>query len=363
MGLPAAKDARRLHCPQPANTLHLKQMKQFLSFLGMILLSAETARAASLFAYAIDINAFNNNQPSYVTSHPYMSWSPSAIQASFTGWIPAGQFLVIQTNQLYDPKNTRGINWGIQVFTDNTGVGNASPSAPPYHEPDYYNAGGFVPGGIVQGALTPRYIGRQSIQQGPDNILPKSGLISVDLQTPGLGETRLPLIWSFYDVPPGPPFTVQVPPITQFPDADGDGDGDPCDFTTNGSAVNPTCEWFYFRDKGDEKLVGNAKQSIWQNADWYVMPLSREGGLYSVCSPQDWVAGICSKTCLASQGCVNGRFKPTGDCLCGNCSQCGPCDTSQPGCWTSQYFFIASNFRNAARQVYQTTIFVELFVL
>ncbi len=290
---------------------------------GMALLCPRALSAANLFVYS-----FNFSDKSYVAVSPYMAWSPAAVTASAQNstWVPSDQFLAIQTDMPYNSGNF----WGIQVFTDNTQAANAAPGGPPYNIPDYFVGGTFVPGGTTTGPLSPQYNGTQSIRRydqplcagNPQNILPKSGLISQD------GGTRIPLIWRLFDDLPYP--AGKVPPITENPPCSS------CDF--DGSL----CDWFFIRDKGDTVLAADGSQSSdWQSNFWYSTPISKDGAYYNVCSPKAWSEGSCNPSSPK-----DGRFQPTSS-----------------GGWTTQYLVAASNFHNGTRRVYSTTVFVELFVL
>lgn len=294
----------------------IKRLNKFTLISSVFFAAHLPAHAASLFVYS-----FNFSDKSYVAVSPFMQWSGAAINDSVQNgkWVAADQFLAIQTDMPYQGSTS----WGIQVFTDNGYAGNGSPSSPAFNIPDYFVGSTFHPGGTVNPGLSPRYTGVQSISryEQPNctgntiNVLPKSGLISNDPQTPGQGQVRLPMIWRLFDDLPFP--AGKVPPITENPPCSS------CDF--DGTA----CDWFFFLDKGDETLGSdNLRHTDWRDAYWYVTPMSRDGWLPSVCPN-----GSC-------------RSRPT---------------VGSDG-WTSQYLVVASNFRNATAQVYSTTIFVELFV-
>jgi hypothetical protein len=292
-------------------------MESLMSFKKAVacvaaLLLAGTARATSLNVYA-----FNFSDDSYQAVSPYVNWSQASVTTSVQNgtWVPADQFLAIETDM---PQGSG--NWAIQIFTDNRQVANAHSGNPQFNLPDYFlnNNTSFVSGGLVNGPLTPAYVGNISVAKYPQSqcqgtpqvSIPASGLISSD------GQERIPLIWRLFDNLPFPRSTV--PAITENPQCSL------CDFDGNG------CEWFYFLDKGDELIptAGAALQYSWQDGFWYSSPLSQNGAYY-----------------VANQ--TSGRFAPT---------------VSSNG-FTTQYLVLASNFHNGTRQVYSTTIFVELITL
>jgi hypothetical protein len=297
--------------------------------------------AASLNVYSIHIVPGTNpiTWQDYLVSPPYISWDPPTITGKLGQWTPANQFLLIRTDMKYNtscrnaqgnsngscvlnsqPTCSGGNCWGIQIFTDNTQIADAT--GPSFHIPDTINSSGkTVEGGTVQGALSPAYTGYQSILSGSQVALPKGGLVSAN------GQERLPLIWHDYISLP----LNRVPgPITETP-------GTLCDFNYN--APVDGCAWAYFLDKGDQVLPGSGgrPQSNWTNGLDYVVPVNQYGG----------------------QATIGSRFQPLGDDDGGHV-----CDTAGTSlCYSNDYLYVAANFRNATTQVYSTTIFVELYVL
>lgn len=332
-----------------------------LAFLLPAVPYAAYANPAWLWVYSVNLNDLN-----YVTSSPYVQWTPNTIQTNQANWVVADQFLIVQTNVNYSPacssnqnnctgacnsngdsscdcngKNCQprpgptcsgGNCWGIQIFTDNTSTANANTN---FLLPNYFNSSGqFIPGGSTKGPLTPLYAGSNAFRDtSNDTVIPKGGLVSVD------GKQRLPLIWSVYDILPGCNSNSRVcssvikPAIAECPNGLC-SNGSHCDFLS--------CNWAYIADKGDLiiKSAAASVQSNWTDLFDYDVPLSQYGGQYT----------------------IGTRWKPTGDCMCGNCGQCAPCDTANSGCTTSQYLLFGANFVNGTRQLFKTTIFVELVV-
>ncbi len=257
------------------------------AILGVSILCPIRAHAVFLRVFSIE-----RSNLSYRNTSPYIQWSSSTIQGSTASWVAANQFLILQTDLQYHTGN-----WAIQVFTDNT---SSSTARGTFNLPDWYDANHvYHAGGTVQGPLTPLYKGHAAYVDG-NNVrhVQKAGLVSAD------GESRLPLIWAMSDV------------LGQVPNGITENPNPPCNFVT--------CNWFYFLDKGDRKLVNGIESSDWTDNFDYAVPLNQNG----------WKWGEAP----------NQRAQPTpgGDGT------------------VSEYLFVAANFRNGTRQVYSTTIFVEL---
>jgi hypothetical protein len=260
------------------------------------------ALASGFPLHAASLYVYSINVPvlAYVYGPPYLSWSPAKIQANPNGWIPADQALFIYTDEQYHA----GQSWYIQMFTDNTHVANAQTI---FSVPDN-NA--FS--GTMQGPLSPAYTGSQTITHFTTcvNQLPKSGLISAD------GRERVPLIWRAYD---GLPVGYVPPAISEKAKPAGvlcDPSWDQCDFED--------CSWAYFLDKGDSLVNAPTPGTAWQDGADYVVPMNING----------------------TQTVITKRFEPT-----------------LVGGWNVGYVYVAANFRNATRQVFSTTLFVELVEL
>lgn len=270
-----------------------------MSLLTALFLVGERAvDAAGVWTYVVNIG-----DRRYVTSAPYLKWNN--IPPRPTRWISSDQYILIQTDQRYQQGN-----WYVQLFMDNTQVADASELSPPFRLPAHWvgpNSQDFREGAQVRGPLTPKYTGVQGFDVGGGNIsLPKSGLVSAD------GRERIPLVWRVCDVLIAPCVDIETRSFPPHPHECVPRSG--CDFTDY--------SWFYFLDKGDQLQTGGRIVSNWQDGFGYAVPLNQNGGQYV----------------------VGTRWRPT---------------QSADG-YTSQYIFVGANFRNGTRQVYSTTIFVEL---
>ena len=260
-------------------------------------------------AALLRVFSINRNNSTYVNTTPYVQWSASAIQNNTASWVPADQFLLIQTDQQYHFNQNPA--WAVQVYTDNTDSSTANGL---FNLPDWWVGSTFHNGGTLQGPVPPVYKGYESYSTGGTNFFPKNGLIAAD------GQSRLPLIWRFYDVD-GPPGNNPTPIVENV-------DKSNCDFQD--------CSWAFFLDKGDlQSINGGPLTSNWDSSCaqndsppstgghyCYTVPLSENGGQYAIAN----------------------RWKPT---------------YSGDGT-VSQELYLASNFRNGTRQIYSTTVFVEL---
>lgn len=108
---------------------------------------------------------------------------------------------------------------------------------------------------------------------------------------------RLPVIWKIIDPPSRQPARESITELAP---------GSTCNFEH--------CAWAYFLDHHDPVTP-------WQDNFWYAVPLNHQGAQYAV--SQRW-----------SPTYVNG--------------------------WTSQLLYLATNFRTATRQLYHTTLYVEM---
>jgi hypothetical protein len=309
-------------------------------------------------AASLDVYATNVSNLAYVQSAPYLAWSASSITYSATNnvWVSADQLLMIVTDQQYAPGGTA---WHIEVFTDNRHrymLANSTFSLP---DTTLNHSGGTVQGNYVssynghQSAVSISTIGYPS----GDPYTVSGGLISAD------GSSRVPLIWRIYNCPP---------------DSSDPENSDPCSLgrtpnlwpgqmhenpapngrctNSNGSSYtfySPFCpnDWFFLQDTADVYLSGdNAGQFVFTpgnpvKTNWYETPLSNYGGEYVV----------CPYGTLATTGWDPGCSENPAGC-------CGPWSPHYISGKATQYLYVEANFSNATRQVYSTTIFVQLFL-
>src|SRR4051794_28062846 len=98
---------------------------------------------------SLQVFVINQGNRANVTSAPYIKWS----NVSSKQWVPADQFLLLQTDGGYTPNaagckaNPNTFTWVIQIYTDNT----FKKTFADLRAPDYYlnNNTTFVPGGSI----------------------------------------------------------------------------------------------------------------------------------------------------------------------------------------------------------------------